>query len=138
MSRMLMKSFLRSAAFLLLVGHDAVAQSLPPANLSPVVPSGVKRQLAFVSALNPDCSSAGEIEVRVVRSPKNGTVEIENGFGYPNYDEKNQRYSCNTRLVQGVRISYSSAEGFIGKDQFDLDLFALSADVIWKYSVTVK
>ena len=138
MSRILMRSFLRSAAFLLLVSHDAVAQSLPPVNLSPVVPSGVKRQLAFVSALNPDCSSAGEIEVRVVRSPKNGTVEIENGFGYPNYDEKNQRYSCNTRLVQGVRISYSSAEGFIGKDQFDLDLFALSADVIWKYSVTVK
>jgi hypothetical protein len=133
-----MRSFLRSAAFLLLVSHDAVAQSLPPVNLSPVVPSGVKRQLAFVSALNPDCSSAGEIDVRVVRSPKNGTVEIENSFGYPNYDEKNQRYSCNTRLVQGVRISYSSAEGFIGKDQFDLDLFALSADVIWKYSVTVK
>jgi len=138
MSRMLMKSFLGSAAFLLIVGHDAVAQSLPPVNLSPVVPSGVKRQLAFVSALNPDCSSAGEIEVRVLRSAKNGTVEIENGFGYPNYDEKNQRYSCNTRLVQGVRISYTSAEGFIGKDQFDLDLFALSADVIWKYSVTVK
>ena len=138
MSRILMRSFLRSAAFLLLVSHDAVAQSLPPVNLSPVVPSGVKRQLAFVSALNPDCSSAGEIDVRVVRSPKNGTVEIENSFGYPNYDEKNQRYSCNTRLVQGVRISYSSAEGFIEKDQFDLDLFALSADVIWKYSVTVK
>ena len=138
MSRILMRSFLRSAAFLLLVSHDAVAQSLPPVNLSPVLPSGVKRQLAFVSALNPDCSSAGEIDVRVVRSPKNGTVEIENSFGYPNYDEKNQRYSCNTRLVQGVRISYSSAEGFIGKDQFDLDLFALSADVIWKYSVTVK
>jgi hypothetical protein len=135
---MLMKSFLRSAAFLLLVGHDVVAQSLPPVNLSPVVPSGAKRQLAFVSALNPDCSSAGEIEVRVIKSPKNGTVEIENGFGYPNYDEKNQRYSCNTRLVQGVRISYTSAEGFIGKDHFDLDLFALSADVIWKYSVTVK
>ena len=30
MSRMLMKSFLGSAAFLLLVGHDVVAQSLPP------------------------------------------------------------------------------------------------------------
>lgn len=138
MSRMLMKRFLGSAVFLLLVGHDAAAQSLPPVNLSPVVPSGVKRQLAFLSALNPDCSSAGEIEVRVVRSPKNGTVEIENGFGYPNYNEKNQRYSCNTRLVQGVRISYTSVEGFIGKDHFDLDLFVLSADVIWNYSVTVK
>lgn len=137
MNRILM-SFLGSAAFSLLPGHDAVAQSLPPANLSPVVPSGAKRQLAFVAVLNPDCSSAGEIEVRVVRPPKNGTVEIENGFGYPNYNEKNQRYSCNARLVQGVRISYSSAEGFTGKDHFDLDLFALNADVVWKYSVTVK
>jgi hypothetical protein len=138
-SRTLLKYLLVPALFLLAAGQDAFAQSYPPANLTPVVPSGMQRQLGFAAALNADCSSAGDIEARLVKPPKHGTVEIEHGAGYTFYPEKNQRYGCNQRLTQGVRISYTSEEKFTGKDPFEVELFGpFGVNVVWKYSVTVK
>jgi hypothetical protein len=128
-------------AALLFIGasHDVLAQQLPPANLSPTVPTGKKRLVGFFTNLNPDCSAFGEIDARVIKQPENGTVEVETGTGFTNYPDSNQRHPCNLKPSPGMRVNYTSKEGFIGKDTFEIEfLGGLGSDVIWNYTVTVK
>lgn len=128
-------------AVLLLAGasQDVFAQQPPPANLSPVVPTGKKRLVGFFTSLNPDCSSVGEIDARVTKEPENGTVEVENGIGFTTYLENNQRYACNLKPSPGLRVNYTSKEGFMGKDTFRIEfLGGMGGDVVWNYTVTVK
>jgi hypothetical protein len=123
-----------------LVGSGAVlAQTIPPTVISPVVPTGKERQVGFFTSINPDCSSAGDIDPRIIKQPQNGTVEVEPGPGFANYPANNPRNVCNTKQVQGIRVKYTSKEGFAGKDSFDVEfLTPLGGDIIWKFSVTVK
>ncbi len=132
--------YLPAMALALLVTHShALAQSLPPLDLHPVVPTGIKRQLAFLAALNANCTSMGDIDVRLTKKPEHGEVEIENGLGYTNFPRINQRYGCNVRLVPGVRINYTSTDGFTGKDRFSIEIFEPGGvEVTGKYAVTVK
>ena len=66
-------------------------------------------------------------------------MELEDGPGYANFPIMNQRYACNNRQVMGVRVFYTSKEGFTGKDPFEAEFFAPAGqDIVWKYSVTVK
>lgn len=128
-------------AALLFIGasHDVLAQQPPPANLSPIVPTGKKRLVGFFTNLNPDCSAIGEIDARVIKQPENGTVEVETGTGFTNYPDNNQRHPCNLKPTPGMRVNYTSKEGFIGKDTFEVEfLGGLGSDVIWNYTVTVK
>jgi hypothetical protein len=128
-------------ATLLLVAAsgELLAQTLPPQTFAPTVPTGKKRLVGFFTSLNPDCSAIGEIDSRVIKQPENGTVEIEAGTGFTNYPQTNQRYACNLKPSQGLRILYASKEGFLGKDTFDMEfLGGLGGDIVWKYSVTVK
>jgi hypothetical protein len=124
---------------LIAASHDVLAQALPAANLSPTVPTGKKRMVGFFTGLNPDCSSTGEIEARVIKQPENGTVDVEPGTGFTNFPETNQRYACNLKPSPGVRINYTSKDGFVGKDAFEVEfLGGTGGDVVWKYIVTVK
>lgn len=117
----------------------ALAQSQPPATFTPVVPSGKNRQVGFFTALNPDCTSAGDIDARVTKQAQNGGVELEPGTGFAVFPEKNPRAACNTKQVQGIRIKYTSKDGYIGKDTFEVEFLTPGgADLTWKYSVTVK
>jgi len=134
-----MRRVLLTALLFGVTACGALAQSFPPVNFSPVAPSGVKRQVGFFAAVNPDCSSAGDADARISKQPKNGSVTIENGAGYTNFPEKNQRYPCNLKQSQGLRIIYTSKEGFTGQDNFEIEIFGpLGGAVVWKYNVTVK
>ncbi len=84
------------------IGHT-FAQNLPPQHFFRTVPTGIKRDIGFFAALNPDCSSVGDAVVRVIKQPQNGTVDIEPGGGYTNFAEKNQRYACNKKISQGTK-----------------------------------
>ena len=124
---------------LTVASQDVVAQQFPAVNLSPSVPTGKKRLVGFFAAVNPDCSSVGEADARVTKQPDNGTVEVENGTGFTNYPDNNQRHPCNLKQTPGLRVNYTSKEGFIGKDTFEIEfLGAMGGDVVWKYTVTVK
>jgi len=128
-------------AALLLAGasQDVLAQQVPPVSLSPTVPTGKKRLVGFFTSLNPDCSVLGETEARVIKQPENGTVEVETGTGFTNYLDNNQRHACNLKPSPGMRVNYTSKEGFIGKDSFEVEfLGGIGGDVVWKYTVTVK
>ena len=117
----------------------AIAQTFPAIPISSTVPTGVKRQLGFFTSLNPDCSTTGDVQSRLVKQPANGLVELEDGYGYPNYEITNQRYGCNRQLLMGVRVFYTSKDGYLGKDTFETEFFTpTGADVVWMYSVTIK
>jgi hypothetical protein len=48
-------------------------------------------------------------------------------------------YACNSRMVMGVRVFYTSKDSFTGKDSFETEFFAPAGqDIVWKYSVTIK
>jgi len=117
----------------------ALAQTLPPVPISSTVPTGIKRQIGFFTSLNADCTTNGDIQSRLVKQPSNGTVELDDGPGYPSFAPTSQRQICNSRLVMGVRVFYTSKDGFTGKDSFEAEFFAPAGqDIVWKYSVTVK
>jgi len=116
-----------------------MAQTFPAIPIHATVPTSVKRQLGFFTSLNPDCSTAGDIESRLIELPANGVVELEDGYGYPNYAITNRRYECNKGMVMGVRVYYTSKDGYLGKDSFVTQFFTpTGAEVVWNYSVTVK
>jgi len=103
------------------------------------VPVGKERQVGFFAALNPDCSLAGEVDGRLIKKPQNGSVELEQGLGFTSYRQNSPFSVCNTKQVQGIRIKYTSKEGYIGKDAFEVEfLDPRGADFVYKYSVTVK
>ncbi len=128
-----------SIAFLLAMAGTAAAQTFPTQPASSTVPTGIKRQIGFFASLNADCTPNGDVQSRLAKAPTNGTIELDDGPGYPIYPMGNQRFICNSRQVMGVRVMYTSKDGFTGKDSFEAQFFTPSGqEIVWKYSVTVK
>lgn len=73
---------------------------------------------------NPDCTSIGHIEVRVVQAPQHGRFVVTRKRVYPNFSRSNPRSVCNRRGAPGVEVSYISARGYTGPDSG-------SIEVIW-------
>jgi hypothetical protein len=118
---------------------SAAAQTIPPVPISSTVPTGIKRQIGFFTSLNADCTPNGEIQSRLPKQPANGTVELDDGYGYPTYPQTTPLHACNSRMVIGVRVFYISKDGYTGKDSFQAEfLTPTGQDVVYKYSVTVK
>jgi hypothetical protein len=68
----------------------AVAQPASTPALSSALPtltvvSGERQRIDFISVLNPDCSSAGYVTVRVIAPPAHGELTTEKGIDYPTY-----------------------------------------------------
>ena len=80
------------------------------------VVGGERQRIDFISALNPDCSSAGYVTVRVIAPPAHGELTTEKGIDYPTYPKNNQRYQCNLKKVPIVNIYYRPVPGYIGVD----------------------
>ncbi len=127
------------AAAVLVLSTPAFAQTVAPRMNASTVPTAKERQIGFYAALNPDCSGAGDVEARLIKQPQNGSVELEQGLGFSIYPPNNIFYVCNTKQVQGIRVKYTSKEGYVGKDAFEVELLdPRGYDYVWKFSVTVK
>jgi hypothetical protein len=115
------------------------SSAVKPIELSRVVPTDQKRQIDFLSSINPDCSPVGSIVVRVTEQPHDGKVLVENGTGFTNYPFENQRYECNKRKSEGVLIFYEPHPAFAGADSIMLDvIFPSGAEMKRHYSIDVK
>jgi hypothetical protein len=75
--------------------------------------------LEFITSLNPDCTSEGDVNVRVTTQPEHGKVEITSTSGFPSYSKESNRYKCTQHRVKGVLVNYK-AEKYVGDDAFDL------------------
>jgi hypothetical protein len=84
-----------------------------------IVPSGTSQRVSFFTWINPDCSSAGNINVRVVNQPEHGKVEVASTSDYPHYSKEQLRFKCNHHRVKGVAVSYK-ADKYVGDDAFDV------------------
>jgi hypothetical protein len=117
----------------------AFAQTQPPVVLAPTVPTGKQRQVDFFTSVNPDCSSTGDIDTRIIKQPEHGTIELEPGTGFAQWKPDNPRVVCNSKAVPGIRVKYTSKDDYLGKDYFEIEfLFAPAGDQTHKYNVTVK
>ena len=79
------------------------------------------------------------MDARLTKKPQNGSVELEQGLGFSVYLPNSPLYVCNTKQVQGTRIKYTSKDGYIGKDAFEVEVLdPRGGDFVFKYAVTVK
>jgi hypothetical protein len=85
-----------------------------------VVTSGAKQRIGFYTALQPDCSASGDVNVRVTKQPEHGTVETTATTLFPGYPKENIRSKCNQYKVKGTLVNYKAAEKYTGNDEFDL------------------
>lgn len=97
--------------------------STASAHAEKIVVSGQPLILYGAYATNPDCTSAGQVVVRVVQSPEHGRVNIRQAGVFPNFPESNPRSICNRRRVNGMKATYVSQRGYVGSDLAILEVF---------------
>jgi hypothetical protein len=104
-----------------------------------VVASGTNQRIGFFTSLNPDCTTMGNVTIRVTKQPEHGTSEITAAMNFPGYSKESDRYKCNQQRARGMQISYKSAEKYVGDDAFDLLVLFPSGNA-WEvhYDVSVR
>ncbi len=101
--------------------------------------SGKKQLFDTVSALNPDCTNAGEPVVTVVKPPVNGQITVEKGEAFPNFPKDNVRSACNTQKVPATLIYYTSNPGFTGIDSATIEILTPTGGLVRPvYAITVR
>jgi hypothetical protein len=81
------------------------------------------QRLNFFTSLNPDCTSRGRTEVRVVTPPMNGSIKIAYESDFPRYSAVSQRYECNRRRVTGTSVVYTPRRDFQGQETIVVEGF---------------
>ena len=95
------------------------AEGVQKLQFARTVPSGTNQRIEFLTALNPDCTSSGDINVRVIKQPEHGKLETPTTSYFPNFSKESNRYKCNQHKVKGVLVSYKP-EKYVGEDAFDI------------------
>jgi len=75
---------------------------------------------------NPDCTSSGQVVVRITQAPEHGRVTVKNANVFPNFPASNIRSVCNRRRVAGVVVQYVSERGYTGVDQAAIQVVYLT------------
>jgi hypothetical protein len=116
-------------------GHEGLQKH----QLTRVVPSGTNQRIGFFSHLNPDCTTTGDINVRITKQPEHGEVKITTTTNFPGYPKESLRYKCNQHKVKGMQVNYKSAEKYVGDDALDL-LILFPAGFAWEvdYDISVR
>jgi hypothetical protein len=128
-----------TVAFLVMGTYACHAQTRPPQTLTPTVVSGKQSQVGFFYGLNPDCSTRGEGDTRLIKKPEHGTVEFTPGESYPNFPDSSPWFHCNKQKAPGTLVMYKSDDGYTGKEYFDVEFIGpRGADLITRYVITVK
>ena len=95
------------------------AEGLQRLQFARTVPSGANQRIEFITALNPDCTSSGDVDVRVTKQPEHGKLDTTPTSYFPNYSKQSNRYKCTQHKVKGVLVNYKP-EKYVGEDAFDI------------------
>jgi hypothetical protein len=87
-----------------------------------VAAAGRPLELTWATSVNPDCSSAGAVTMKLVESPSHGRVTISRTGVFPNFSAANVRQRCNSRRVAGMKAFYTSQRGYQGPDRVAIDV----------------
>ena len=85
--------------------------------------AGATLMLASPQALARDCTPLGQVDVKVVTPPENGTIHIAKGMAFPNYTPGDAPYLCNTKKSPATLITYQSSPDFSGQDTAVVQIF---------------
>jgi hypothetical protein len=103
------------------------------------VVAGKPFKLHAAYATNPDCSSMGDVVIRVVSPPSNGRVSIARGGAFPNFAPPNVRSDCNRRRVPATIATYTAQRGYTGPDSVSLEIIYPTGNVRQtSYSLMVR
>ena len=86
-----------------------------------VVP-GHQVRVLWAYSLNPDCTSLGQVVVRMTQPPQHGRVTTRSGRSFPTFASSNSHSVCNTRRVPGVEAYYQPAAGYAGSDAVSFEV----------------
>jgi hypothetical protein len=118
-------------------GRIMAVEGLQKERVNRVVASGAKQRIGFFTALNPDCTSSGEVSVRITKQPEHGTTETAATTSFPSYPKENLRARCNEHKVRGQQVYYKSAEKYVGDDELEL-LILFPAGFAWEVQVGIS
>jgi hypothetical protein len=114
-----MKNLLLALLALGILSSSTFAQDgLEKKQFTRVVASGTNQRIGFFYWLNPDCSSGGNVNVRITKQPEHGSTETTTTSNFPFFAKDNVRAKCNEHKVRGVQLNYKSAEKYVGNDEF--------------------
>lgn len=114
------------------------AEGLQRLQFARTVPSGTNQRIEFLTALNPDCTSSGDLNVRVIKQPEHGKLETTPTSYFPTFSKQSNRYKCDQHKVKGVLVNYK-AEKYVGEDAFDILIIypgGLAREV--RYDISVR
>jgi hypothetical protein len=137
---MKMKNLLLMVLAFGLLSSSAFAQEgLEKREFTRVVASGTNQRIGFFTALNPDCSASGNVNIRVTKKPEHGSTETTTAVNFPSYRKENIRSKCNDHKVRGMQINYKSAEKYVGSDELEL-LVLFPNGFAWevRYNIDVR
>ena len=119
MSRIILLPLMVTACF---CGPDERASAMddPPFAASKTVISDRPTKMDFRHQLNPDCTSQGRIDVRIITPPKYGQLSVRNGRDYPFFTSENRRIICNPRVAPSTQVWYRSYREYYGKDYYSI------------------
>ena len=101
--------------------------------------SGIPLQVYFGTAINPDCSSMGDIVFSVKVPPAHGKVVFQRAAQFPNFTKDNQRYKCNEQRLPGTAVIYTSDKDYSGDDQFTVNLVTPVGQLVtFRYLVKIQ
>ena len=90
--------------------------------LERVAASGLTLKIASMSAIDQGCQSLGPMTGGLVETPRNGRVGVQQGRNFPKFSTLNTRSRCNTGKLLATLVLYSPAAGFIGEDDFAIEV----------------
>jgi hypothetical protein len=99
---------------LVMLSDAALAQSY-------TVAADHQARVYYTYSTNPDCTSFGQVIVRLTQAPQHGRVTIRNATVYPNFPASNIRSVCNRRRVPGVEAHYIPERGYTGPDSVSFE-----------------
>ena len=101
-----MKNLLLTVLAFGLLSSSAFAEEQPrqegleKKHFTRVVASGTNQRIGFFHALNPDCTTSGNVNIRVTKQPEHGSTETTTTTNFPNYPKENIRSKCNDHRVR--------------------------------------
>jgi hypothetical protein len=135
-----MKNLLLTVLAFGLLSSSAFAQEgLEKKQFTRVVASGTSTRIGFFTALHPDCTASGNVNIRVTKQPEHGSTETPTTINFPTYPKEHIRSKCNQHRVKGIQVNYKSAEKYVGSDELEL-LVLFPAGFAWevRYNIDVR
>ncbi|GJE41882.1 hypothetical protein [Methylobacterium soli] len=104
-----------------------------------VTASGHTLKITSVSAVDPTCQSLGPVTIGLIDVPHDGRIEVQQGRDFPNYSTLNTRSRCNTRKVPATLVLYTPTAGYIGEDDFTIEIVGPQGQVgRARYHISVR